>query len=464
MRPMWTVLMNGVWQRAEHDGVVIDWIARGWVGPATMVKHASWPTAHPLATVPAFAAHLPAITGPTMMPGRAPNVARAGRGADVTTGRTLLAIFAVLAALIIGPFIATLFWFWGSYGASWGAAVLAVAVAFPTVLVVGRVVSSSPAPLKAVAHLAFDQPAAPSIIMVCMFIGGGFGLSRGVAASNARARALEECSVAVVRATAAKRADRNGLPLAQAQMELAEAKNAAMAGAGVCSVAGETAKASFLRDAGDAAERDIVAGERQAAAERERARVVAAEAAARKKVEAFPETAGVIRSMIKAAGADAASGRWMDADARLDTARKMIKEYAGTAIASTSEWQSLRDDAEAVRARIAPQVERLARERAAKEAAIARTAAEKEAAGQRESDTRGPEPKMWLNGACLPVHRWLEENVDGYDFVSTTQPQIEGPYWTVLTVFRGRNAFGGLVTTVKRFYMQREQVVRMSDP
>lgn len=52
---MWMVQMANGWQPADSDAVVHAWIRQGLIGPATPVRHSSWPSPRPLAEVPEFA-------------------------------------------------------------------------------------------------------------------------------------------------------------------------------------------------------------------------------------------------------------------------------------------------------------------------------------------------------------------------------------------------------------------------
>jgi len=66
---MWSVYVNGAWQSAENEAQVADWVRRGFVGPQTLVHHATWPNPVPIAQVPSFGAMflrdaLPGIGGP----------------------------------------------------------------------------------------------------------------------------------------------------------------------------------------------------------------------------------------------------------------------------------------------------------------------------------------------------------------------------------------------------------------
>ncbi len=50
-----------------------------------------------------------------------------------------------------------------------------------------------------------------------------------------------------------------------------------------------------------------------------------------------------------------------------------------------------------------------------------------------------------------------------YEHIQSTVPVGEGDYWTVVSSFRGKNAFGALIINTKKFYIQQGQVVKVAD-
>ena len=74
--------------------------------------------------------------------------------------------------------------------------------------------------------------------------------------------------------------------------------------------------------------------------------------------------------------------------------------------------------------------------------------------------------KSGWDGSVPAVERYLKNVMNdpgSYDHVRTGQVSGEGDYWVVISGFRGKNAFGGLVVTVKKFYIQQNQVVKTAD-
>jgi hypothetical protein len=53
------VLLNGAWQPAANDAMVIQWIQQGYVGPHTHIRHVAAPQPVPAAMIPNFAGYFP---------------------------------------------------------------------------------------------------------------------------------------------------------------------------------------------------------------------------------------------------------------------------------------------------------------------------------------------------------------------------------------------------------------------
>ena len=80
---------------------------------------------------------------------------------------------------------------------------------------------------------------------------------------------------------------------------------------------------------------------------------------------------------------------------------------------------------------------------------------------------RGPKPvnSAW-DGSVREVERYLKtvmHDPDSYDHIRSTEPVGEGDYWTVVSSFRGKNAFGALIINTKKFYIQQGEVVKVVD-
>jgi hypothetical protein len=207
----------------------------------------------------------------------------------------------------------------------------------------------------------------------------------------------------------------------------------------------------------------------QQAAADQAASAQAAAAAAKEKnaVAIFPQKAGAISADCKQAQVAMYSGIWKLAEENLDNAQSDLSSFAGTSVATTKDWTDLNAKVSALRDKLQPQLDIIAA-REAKKAAADQAKADNAQAAESVSDAiRGPEPKLsaW-DGACNVCERAIKAQLNdpsSYGHAATARPQIEGAYWTVETSFRAKNAFGALILTSKKCFIQQGQVVRIAD-
>lgn len=99
-------------------------------------------------------------------------------------------------------------------------------------------------------------------------------------------------------------------------------------------------------------------------------------------VQTFPQTSVAITSAYKRALGETYAGRWVDADRDLSSAETSLSSFDGTSIAQSKQYQDLSAEVTALRAKIDPPLQRIAKQQAAKEeaaqAAAAASAAEAE--------------------------------------------------------------------------------------
>lgn len=80
---MWNVWLNGAWQQAADDAVVISWIQQGYVRPDTPVMHASWSAPSAAGSVPAFQAHWHQPSASRPIPMASTAKARSGSASNI---------------------------------------------------------------------------------------------------------------------------------------------------------------------------------------------------------------------------------------------------------------------------------------------------------------------------------------------------------------------------------------------
>lgn len=221
------------------------------------------------------------------------------------------------------------------------------------------------------------------------------------------------------------------------------------------------------------------AAEKKRADEEERARQVR-EAAEKEKnaVETFPDASKAIATMLTAAQSKVWQGKVEAADADYDGAQAKLDGFKGTSVEESKGFNDLGAQIGEKKKAIQPQVERskearrkveaAADEKRRKEAAAAEERQRKEdALAALKAAIRGPKPtnSAW-DGSVHAVERHLKQALHdpgSYDHVRTSPVTGEGDYWVVVSSFRGKNAFGALIITTKKFYIQGGEVVKVAD-
>jgi len=266
---------------------------------------------------------------------------------------------------------------------------------------------------------------------------------------------LDERLAAARKAECTKRVAQAGslspakLPAEQALAKLNESKLAAITSIEVCTAAGMSTEVRAL-------EAMVAEIDRQVIVAKGAVQLAAQEEKERQAVANFPTRSASIRTKLASAMQSTNQGRWAGAGSDLDDAESMLGEFTNTSVASTPVWSSFAKQLNVQRARVQPQLARIRRQ----EETV-------RAAEQLTEKTRGTAPQMsgW-NGACIACKDYLKQAMndpDSFDHVRSSVPQIEGAYWSVVMVFRGKNAFGATIMNAKKFYIQSDQVVRMTD-
>ena len=174
-------------------------------------------------------------------------------------------------------------------------------------------------------------------------------------------------------------------------------------------------------------------------------------------METFPARSKEIASTLKSAQSKAWAGKWEDSDSELDSAQAKLDAFKGTSLEASNDFTGLANQITTQRRALQPHLDAIEAKRQKEAAAAALTAA-----------VRGPRPEnsAW-DGSIYIVESAIKENMndpESYEHVRTTMPIAEGEYWTCVTTFRGKNAFGGKVVNSKKVWIQGGQVVKYADP
>jgi hypothetical protein len=445
---MWRVWIRGTWHPVQSEAEIAAWVRQGQVGPETPIQHTSWPNPNPLGQVPNFA---PMFAQRNEARPRPP-----GMGIDK---KTLLITGWVFGAAIVYFILA-------AGGPALAVSAVLVGVSSIAIVVVGKLTVRSPEVVRTIAGTLWRWRAPWAVWSAVFLFGGGTALARQ------RSR-VAECNRYVTHMSAIKS---EALPYDDA-MKLDILFADAEKGRGVCLAAGMTSQAAgmtsqvaALQAAKDEIVRQKAAGQRAAQEERARQDAAAEKAAQeereRRAVASYPDRAKDIKAKLAEAATKATAGMWIAADDALDKAQRILDEFNGTSVGGSDAWIGLSKQLDAQRERVEPQADKIR----AREEAQRRKAAEKEEAEQQAQSlvdqVRGPKPGQWFDGCCFECREYLKRAMndpDSYECVSSTQPQIEGPYWTVLMQFRGTNAFGAKVVNTERFFIQGRQVVKTED-
>lgn len=330
-------------------------------------------------------------------------------------------------------------WFVGNLGTQnvvAGVAWMGVSLVVLTFLALSAV-KGLPKPVALISGTLRRAPLAVGLSLAGLFLGGGFGVVRVVDAQN----------VAAQKCVLARGAYDDALKKDQFEPARSAINNLQF-----------TCHATDREVASMRATVDTKQAEARQRAEAEAKAKAAAEAAEKERnaVASFPSESKDVAAKIKKAQQFAWQARWEDSDTVLTTAQQMLDGYKETSVADSKEYADLRNQIAAQRKTIQPQLDRIAEKRRQEAAAAAVRAA-----------IRGPKPvnSVW-DGSVSVVERAIKANMhdpSSYEHVGTTEPQIEGDYWVVITRFRGKNMFGAKVINTKKFYIQQGTVVKMSD-
>ena len=216
---------------------------------------------------------------------------------------------------------------------------------------------------------------------------------------------------------------------------------------------GSSSEVAALRKEIEAKEAEVT--KRKAQEEADRQAALAAEKEA-KAVESFPAASKTMGTLLKSAQSRAWAGKWEDSERALDDAQAELDRFKGTSVEASKDFVSLTKQIETQRKGIQPQLDAIAAKARKEAAAEALTAA-----------LRGPKPtnSAW-DGSIHVVERAIKEAMndpDSYEHVGTTEPVAEGEYWTCVTRFRGKNAFGGKVVNTRKVWIQGGEVVRFGE-
>lgn len=120
----------------------------------------------------------------------------------------------------------------------------------------------------------------------------------------------------------------------------------------------DSSSATASRETDPAAEAAKLAAQQKAAEEAKAAKEKTA-------VETFPTKKSEIGASLAKAKTDADTNKWAQANAELSSVERALEDFRGTSVVDSKDFQDLESKASALRNRVAPQVEKLAREAAA---------------------------------------------------------------------------------------------------
>ncbi len=199
---MWMVFLNGGWQPADNDAVVISWIQQGAIGAQTQIRHSSWPQPTALGMVPNFQPYLgaPAMQHSASFPGyqmppqsfhgQARTTAGPAKASNSTAVKIVGALFLVglVGAGTSGLTVSSVFV---------GVLALLLSVALAGVMIAGKFVEAAPPAVRQVGQGMVSWPFASISLVVGLGLGalGGFGN---------RSSAVAECDGAVDAVTKAQ--------------------------------------------------------------------------------------------------------------------------------------------------------------------------------------------------------------------------------------------------------------------
>lgn len=152
----------------------------------------------------------------------------------------------------------------------------------------------------------------------------------------------------------------------------------------------------------------------------------------RRAAASFPAESAKIAEAITRAASMAKVAMWPNADVELKVAEQGLASFSGTSIAATDDWKKLSKRAAEQRARIQPELDK-----------IAAAAQEKARQDQIEAATRGEQLDAEVM-ARMYIEKHMR-NPDSFEDVEHASV-ARGPFWQVTWTYRGTNAFGAIVT------------------
>jgi hypothetical protein len=201
----------------------------------------------------------------------------------------------------------------------------------------------------------------------------------------------------------------------------------------------------------------------------------AKEAAERDKaaVEGFPAMQKQASELLRIGSTKAALGQWEDADDYRQRAASALASVRGTSVEQTKEFADLDAKLDALGKKLQPWVDRMAKQRAAAAALEGRKQAEQDRknAEQASKDALkeaqlGKKPGQrgfdGCNYVCREAVKQQMNDPDSFECQSSTEPQVEGDYWTVRISYRGKNGFGAKVLDSSKCFIQSGEVVRIT--
>jgi hypothetical protein len=444
----WRLNVNGTWQPAGGQTQIEDWIRRGFVGPDTLIQHSTWSNPIPLARVPHFAG----MFAPRNVQVQKPPVRQLLLPGVEFNAKNVLTVGWALGAVVA---------FFVIVGSAVPVAVSALLLGVSSIAIgmIGRMAARSPAAVKAVSGVLWRRRTPWAVWSAVLLIGGGTAIAR-------RMTDAVECNRYVAETASIRDVVRTSSNYDETMKRLEVLAEDAEKGRAFCAALGMTSAATGLTAvpeeiwkqrsvAWDQAKRE---NEKTLAAQKKEAAAKEAEAATVREhnaVTSFPARSTDIKGKLGETETLANQGKWIESEQASAEATEMLGEFRETSVEKTDGWATLSTRLDAVLARIAPKVARIHQKEAAQEEQAQGSAA-----------LRGKKPAEWVDGCCFECREYLKRAMndpDSYECVSATQPQIEGPYWTVLMSFRGTNGFGAKVVNTQKFFIQGGQVVKTED-
>ncbi|MFI5297720.1 MAG: hypothetical protein ACHREM_06430 [Polyangiales bacterium] len=175
---MWMVLLNGAWQPADTDEIVIAWIRQGIVRPETRIRHSSWAEPMVVGSVQNFRPYLPPALPMPQDQGIRPSPQISHAQPPTFSGKfnTSMQQAKVVGLVFIGLLLAR-----ATYGATAGHLILGVLLsvvllALVVAIVAHKFIDSAPAALRGVGEVLLARPILAVAFMLALGSGTVFGL------------------------------------------------------------------------------------------------------------------------------------------------------------------------------------------------------------------------------------------------------------------------------------------------